>query len=184
VSDWTGWAEDVLTAGKWPVTAANIRFLEEWHPYEKSSCANNPLNTTEPWAGATLCNSAGVKNYSSQASGAAATAATLTGPFYVALAPALASGDPYSYPNARGIAQDIRTWGTPNYATFFLTQVGGGVSGATTGPTFSSTGTGPASSSHEVDQAWSRFMRTLAITVPAHLDRVAAARARIRAAVR
>lgn len=50
--------------------------------------------------------------------------------------------------------------------------------------TLSSGGTGPASTTHQVDQAWTRLMRTLAITVPQHLDKVAAARSRIRASVR
>lgn len=65
----------------------------------------------------------------------------------------------------------------------YLTGAAPDTSAQTVEP-LSTAGTGRASSSHEVDQAWSRFMRTLAITVPTHLDRVAAARARIRAAVR
>jgi hypothetical protein len=60
---------------------------------------------------------------------------------------------------------------------------------ATTGPQqgaqpLSGSGTGPAASSVQVEQAWARFMRTLAITAPRHLETVAAARSRIRKAVR
>ncbi len=48
----------------------------------------------------------------------------------------------------------------------------------------STSGTGAATSTHQVDQAWTRLMRTLAISAPEHLAKVAAARTRIRNSVR
>lgn len=48
----------------------------------------------------------------------------------------------------------------------------------------STSGTGAATSTHQVDQAWTRLMRTIAISAPEHLAKVAAARTRIRNSVR
>lgn len=60
---------------------------------------------------------------------------------------------------------------------------------STTGPTqapsnLSGSGTGSAASSTQVEQAWMRLMRTLAITAPTQLQKVVTARTRIRQAVR
>lgn len=63
----------------------------------------------------------------------------------------------------------------------FVPTIPGPTGGTTTG---SLSGTGPATSTHQVDRAWNRLMHTIGITVPDHLDSVAAARARIRNAVR
>jgi hypothetical protein len=65
----------------------------------------------------------------------------------------------------------------------YLDNPANAVQGQTVEP-LSSAGTGKGVSAHQVDQAWSKFMRTLAITVPHELDKVSAARARIRNAVR
>lgn len=133
--DWTGWETDVLTAGSWPTTTANVTFLAKWQPFEQSSCANNPLNTTLGWAGATTCNSVGVKNYPTHAAGAAATAATFKDGFYPNIVAALNEGNPYTYPDRAAIAQEITTWGTPAYAQAFFTATGGGQPGSTAPPT-------------------------------------------------
>lgn len=136
---WTGWEQAVLSAGGWPDTAANVRFLQEWNdPYEQSACANNPLNTTLHWTGSTDCvetqkKGVWVQAYSSHASGAAATAATIKGPLFFAIAGALKSGDPFHYPDSATVAEQIGTWGTPNYAAHYLLEAGGTQPGATAG---------------------------------------------------
>jgi hypothetical protein len=61
---------------------ANRRLLKAWARAEGGTARYNPLNTTEPWPGATDYNSAGVKNYPTGAAGIAATAATLVNGHY------------------------------------------------------------------------------------------------------
>lgn len=127
---WSGWEQAVLTAGEWPVTTANVRFLQEWNsPYEESACANNPLDTTLHWKGSTNCvetqtKGVWVQAYPSHAAGAAATAATIKGPLFFAIAGALRSGDPYHYPDSATVAQQISTWGTEGYAAHYLLESG------------------------------------------------------------
>lgn len=129
--DWPGWEEDVLAAARLPATSENVAFLSAWHPYEQSACANNPLNTKEPWTGGTNCLPNGVKRYDTQAHGAAATAATLKDGFYPNLLAALREGNPYTYADPAAVAQDITTWGTPNFATAYLNAAGGTQPGQT-----------------------------------------------------
>lgn len=172
--DWPGWEQDVLKAGGWPVTPENVRFLEEWHPYEESKCNANPLNTTLPLKGSTDCvhvsGSTWVQAYVSDAQGATATARTIKGPFYPNLGPALATGDPYSYPSTQGVAQDIRTWGTPRYADFYLTQVSGS---AKSGATTTTTPEAVAPSGHA---GWTDLRNTVNRHLPTQLSRSQALR--------
>jgi hypothetical protein len=76
---------------------------------EGSPCANNPLDTTEPWSGASNCNGAGVKNYPSMGVGIAATVATINLSYYARIRALLAaSSDPIT--TATAIATS--PWGT------------------------------------------------------------------------
>lgn len=60
-----------------PVTKRNQYALVSWMQAEGGYAKNNPLNTTEDWAGATSYNYVGVKNYKSFNDGVQATAKTL-----------------------------------------------------------------------------------------------------------
>ena len=60
----------------------NRRLLRAWARAEGGTARFNPLNTTEPWPGATDYNTVGVKNYPSGAAGISATAATLVNGHY------------------------------------------------------------------------------------------------------
>lgn len=55
----------------------NRRLLDAWARAEGGTARYNPMNTTQPWPGATDYNSVHVRNYPSAAAGIAATAATL-----------------------------------------------------------------------------------------------------------
>lgn len=175
---WPYWYRDILSGLGAPDTAKNELFFNVWQTYEQSGAQNNPLNTTEPWPRSTVYNSAGVRNYSDPADGADATVATLQGSAYAAIRAALETGNPFTVTDGPAVADGITTWGTPSFAAWYLTQ---GPT-AQTGPL--SAGTGPGTSTHQVDAAWLRLMKQLAIKAPAQLDRVAAARTRIRKAVR
>jgi len=116
---WTGWEDVLLAALGMRDTADNQRFLDQWQSFEGGTARNNPLNTTQFWAGSTPYNSVGVKNYLTQADGIQATATTLRNGRYDAILAALRSGNPYTYAEPVAVAQAIRTWGTGTFAEVF-----------------------------------------------------------------
>lgn len=75
-----------------PYWRGNRRLLSAWATAEGGSARFNPLNTTEPWPGATDYNSAGVKNYPSGADGIAATYRTLVNGYYPGIVRDLRAG--------------------------------------------------------------------------------------------
>lgn len=121
---WPGWEKDVLSALGYPTTAANEQFLDTWQHYEGGGATDNPLNTTQPESGASNYNTVGVKNYTSQTQGTQATVTTLRNGHYPALLAAMQTGDPYTYIDPNGVAANIRTWGTGNFATSYLLSAG------------------------------------------------------------
>eukprot|EP01116_Phalansterium_solitarium_P008883 TRINITY_DN22852_c0_g1_i1.p2 TRINITY_DN22852_c0_g1~~TRINITY_DN22852_c0_g1_i1.p2 ORF type:complete len:159 (+),score=29.47 TRINITY_DN22852_c0_g1_i1:22-477(+) len=76
------WASSILVALNLPKSSNNVLAMLGWMQGEGSPCRNNPLDTTENYSGATNCNSAGVKNYPSMASGVAATVETIRLSYY------------------------------------------------------------------------------------------------------
>jgi hypothetical protein len=125
VATFPGWEQQVLQGIGAPSTSQNVGFLDLWQHYEGGTAANNPLNTTQPAAGATSYNSVGVKNYPSPAAGAAATSQTLLNGRYTAVVAALRSGDAFAvaYKN-KSVGAQIGTWGTKAFGS--LLQSGGG----------------------------------------------------------
>ncbi len=183
---WTGWADDVLTRAGWPLTLGNRNFLNTWQTYEQSKCRNNPLGTIVVMRGSTNCNtftSGGVvyhvQNYTSHAQGATATVNTMRNGRYPYLVAALHSGDPFAYPNPQGVAANIRTWGTSNFAAWYLLHAGSFAGGGSTG---GGTATGlpsPPTPGTRASKAWRDMLRALDSTVPAKLRATARTRARI-----
>jgi hypothetical protein len=90
----------------------NRRLLGAWARAEGGSARYNPLNTTEPWPGATNYNSVGVKNYPSGATGIAATAATLVNGRYPGIVRDLRDGTKDARQIVTGNAVEFHTWGT------------------------------------------------------------------------
>jgi hypothetical protein len=121
---WAGWEDTLLAALGMRDTADNQRFLDQWQSFEGGTATNNPLNTTQPWAGASNYNSVGVKNYKTQADGIQATATTLRNGRYDAILAALRTGNPYTYSEPLGVAQAIRTWGTGTFAEVYTQATG------------------------------------------------------------
>jgi hypothetical protein len=122
VSVWPGWERDVLTALKAPINADTTKFMDEWHAFEGGSALNNPLNTTQPELGATNYNSVGVKNYPSSAVGTKATVTTLENGRYPDIIGALRSGVPFTYGNKGAVSSQIQTWGSFNFANWYMQQ--------------------------------------------------------------
>ena len=120
----------MLSAIGAPATAANISFLDAWQAAEGGSATYNPLNTTQPSAGATNYNSVGVKNYASAQQGAAATAQTLANGYYPAILAGLQSGNPLSQ-NSASLASELSTWGT---GPGFLSNLGNGGTASSVSP--------------------------------------------------
>ncbi len=93
-------------------SAENRRLLAAWARAEGGSAKNNPLNTTEPWPGATSYNSAGVKNYPTGAAGIAATAATLVNGYYPGIVADLRGGKLTARAIVTRNAAEFDKWGT------------------------------------------------------------------------
>lgn len=104
---------------------------ETGHPTATySGAAYNLLNTTQPEAGTTDFNSAGVKNYASYSQGVAATVTTLQNGYYPALLAALRSNDEVALgfsknaPSA-GVMANLGTWcGGCGYGNSFVANSG------------------------------------------------------------
>ncbi len=175
---WPYWYRDILAGIGAPDTPKNELFLNVWQTYEQSGAQNNPLDTTEQWPGSTDFNSAGVQNYPSKSAGASATATTLENGLYPDVLAALHTGDPFTYHDRQAVAAQVTTWGTPNFASWYLKSG----PAAQTGPL--STPAQPNLPTNSMTKAWSQLMRTLAVTAPRQLRAAETARARIRRAVR
>jgi hypothetical protein len=74
------WAVSLLRWMDLPVTQKNLVALVAWQAAEggppNAQAQWNPLNTTQPWPGATTFNWVGVKHYPTQEAGLGATART------------------------------------------------------------------------------------------------------------
>jgi hypothetical protein len=90
---------------------SNYKLLHVWRECEGGNASYNPLNTTEPWPGATNYNSVGVKNYPTGKAGIQATYTTLVNGHYNGIVGGLKKGTP-----ARTIVgvnqKEFDTWGT------------------------------------------------------------------------
>jgi len=118
------WAKTFLQKLGKPVTTANVQAMTTWMAYEGGQWHNtahyNPLNTTQPAAGATNMNSVGVKSYKSWDQGFQATIDTINNGRYGNILAALSKGN-----DTAGVLKAVNhsPWGT------HITGAGGGASG-------------------------------------------------------
>jgi len=103
-----------------PQSASNVAVLEKWSVGEKPknfwSQWWNPLNTTQPAAGAVSVNSVGVKEYATAAAGEKATAQTIQNGYYPSLAAALKSSAPLSVFQSASVVSEVQNrWGTKSF---------------------------------------------------------------------
>src|ERR1700757_5039949 len=100
-----------------PITDNLLELCRLWQSFEGGNAQWNPWNTTEQWSNTTDYNSAGVKNYSSENDGIAATPATLTNGYYPDIISAFHSNlDIQQWGLNPKIIQQINTWGTHGLA--------------------------------------------------------------------
>lgn len=106
------WKFRVLKGIKAKGAKENRRVLHAQQIAEGGTADNNPLNTTEPWAGATNYNSVGVKNYRTGADGINATVATLLNGHYTGIVNDLREGKLTAEMIVKRNAAEYDTWGT------------------------------------------------------------------------
>lgn len=111
---WSDWASGVLQGLGAPLDALNLDTLWAWSgaeslPYDRMHI-NNPLNTTQPWSGATDWNTVGVKIYATESDGIGATVSTLLNGRY----PTIVSHLRNSIPRAQwgDACPELNVWGT------------------------------------------------------------------------
>lgn len=111
------WAESFLGYAGFSVSREKVTALVAQASKENSGSIWNPLATTEPAPGATVYNSAGVKNYPSEEEGWGATLATFRNGHYPTLLGQLedpSGGSAVTY----ATSPDLNTWGTGNCLTY------------------------------------------------------------------
>ena len=111
------WAQALLVAMRFPVTADNVAAVTAWEMAEGGHWYNtayyNPLNTTQDMPGATVFNSVGVKAYTSWKQGLEATVKTLKNGYYGGIIEALRRGN-----DSAAVAQAVGAspWGTGDFS--------------------------------------------------------------------
>lgn len=105
------WRFRLLTKLRARQTRSNYRLLHVWRECEGGTAAYNPLNTTEPWPGATDYNSVGVKNYPSGSDGIQATYLTLVNGHYNGIVGGL-RGRVAAKTIVEKYGSEFDTWGT------------------------------------------------------------------------
>jgi hypothetical protein len=120
------WAVSLLRWMDLPVTQKNLVALVAWQAAEggppNAQAKWNPLNTTQPWPGATTFNWVGVKNYPTQTDGLGATARTFKTPGqgYEPIVKRLARS---ARPRRTLAAVEASSWGTGGLAKSIVDDV-------------------------------------------------------------
>jgi hypothetical protein len=120
------WAISLLRWMAFPVTQRNLVALIAWIAAEggppSPQAKWNPLNTTQPWPGATTFNWVGVKNYATHADGLNATAKTFqwTGHGYESIVERLKKS---ARPRRTLAAVEASSWGTGGLAKSIVDDV-------------------------------------------------------------
>lgn len=169
-----------------PASDVNVQALLAWAASEgMPASANNPLAASDQIAGATPTPGFSEPSYPSAQAAADLYVAKFTSAKYADIGIALVQGT-----NLQSIytAINLSPWCAGcqggNYPAALWNEVK--AAGSTQAPVTPPHQTGAAGSAdaRQVGLAWSKLMRTLAITAPAEIRRVRAARGRIRKAVR
>lgn len=114
MTPWEEWAAGVLAGLGAAATSEAVDALWGWSnaetaPYDLMRW-NNPLDTTQPWAGSVSANSVGVQRYPTLQAGADATVATLKNGYYPVIVSHLIAGVPRS--QWGDACTELSRWGT------------------------------------------------------------------------
>lgn len=105
------WRFRLLTKLKAKQARSNYKLLHVWAQCEGGTARYNPLNTTQPMAGATDYNSVGVKNYRTGKDGIEATYLTLVNGHYNGIVEGLRHATPPKI-LVQENKDEFNTWGT------------------------------------------------------------------------
>ncbi len=122
MSVWSGWEGDLLTALGFKHTQNDIDFLDLWHNLGTDAGKNNPIDATEAWAGSTVIDDFGIRDYPTHAAGTGATAKQLHKSEYAAILAALKSGNPYGVSDYAKVAAELKTWGSVTFADAYTSE--------------------------------------------------------------
>lgn len=174
-----GWVFAVLFRLGAPNSTANQTFMNQWHQHEQSTCANNPLNTTLHRFNGSNCihvsGSTYVQRYPTAQDGTDATVATLLQSNYAAIVRALKTGDPFTVFYSQLVAQELRTWGSVTFASWYLGHLAKPLPTPTPPPSLGAIPTPGTRAS----KAWRQMLVAIDKTIPNDLRAAGRARARI-----
>jgi hypothetical protein len=167
VAAWKGWEDEFLTAAQVQITAANVRFLDEWHSHAETNCTRNPIDLSASVSGSTNCHSlpgvtARAQNYTTHGNAARAFFDETHRASSTALIAALKSGDPYTVSNTGNVAQDLTAWGSQKFAQFYFNETAGQRGGS---------GGGDNYAPHAM-KAWGEIQKTVNKKMPQTLRRM------------
>lgn len=123
---YTGWKHDLLSSDGMPDTAANLRFMDDWHDNSESDCANNPVDLTRPIkSGSSNCKPTGYvgrsyQRYTDRMWTRTAFAAQMKSGSYPHLRAALKSGNPYTVNNYQAVAEDLGRWASNAFPNVYV----------------------------------------------------------------
>lgn len=137
MSTWSGWVGDFLAAGRIINTPPNRNFLTAWANHANSpNCRRNPIDLHSKVGASTNCaHPAGftwwTQSYASHADSARAFANQVNSLQFGAILDTLGTGNPFQDPGHKQVADALRTWGSTNFADWYLAQFtsGGGGGG-------------------------------------------------------
>lgn len=165
---WAGFQVEFEAAAGLPEGEVNQEFLYDWSQHAASDCRNNPIDVSHSAAGATNCkkltSTRTAKNYTSHASAAHAFSQQIHSGNFPALLHALNSAIPYQQPSPKAVASDLRKWGSPAFATYYLAHAGTGSGGGQGG--------GGGAGQPHVHKGWHDIRRSVNTRMPKALAHV------------
>lgn len=135
MATWQGWQAQLLTAASLPTAEATQEFLFDWSQHAASDCQNNPVDISHVLGTRRDCHkltaTRTAQNYTTHGNAATAFKDEIHSRNFPHLLAALKVADPYQEPNPSSVAADLRVWGSPAFATYYLSHsnVGTGAGG-------------------------------------------------------
>lgn len=127
MSVWAGWQSDLLTHAVLPDTAANRRFLSDWHSHAETNCKNNPIDLSVKDFDGSDCHAlpgliAKAQSYPTHAAGSHAFHTQIHQSDYAALFAAMQTGNPYTADNTGPASEAISRWGSRAFGQRFFAE--------------------------------------------------------------
>lgn len=161
MSYWSSFPSDLLGEAKLSVGLDAIQFMFDWNYNASSDCGNNPVDISHFQVGSTDCRKLTVtrtaQNYPSHQAAAAAFSREIHSGRFPDLLGALQTAHPQSYSNPSGVAQDLKHWGSPKMAAYYLS-----IATAAAGPP-------PTLKAPQALRGWSDLQRSVNRHMPAAL---------------